>query len=144
MRPSIVFDILCCIISSHCLAQKPKLPVFFLKYDGVLGSEETEEEEIEQSSNRHMVSFRIKEVFRGRFTANLLTAYSRKEYLLQAGSYWYVYVNPYMKLDLTDRIRWDSGLRSKWIFYDERDSEGNIKDYTSLLFNTKFTFKPID
>ncbi len=98
----ILFWIMSCLTAA---AQEAKLPVFYLKYDGALGSEETEEEQIEQSSNRHTVSFRIKEEFSKSFTANLLSAYSRKEYLLQAGSYWYFYVNPYMKLDLSDRVR---------------------------------------
>ena len=145
MKAHVIIAILFWIMSSlAAAAQEAKLPVFYLKYDGALGSEETEEEQIEQSSNRHTVSFRIKEEFSKRFTANLLSAYSRKEYLLQAGSYWYLYVNPYMKLDISDRIRWDNAFRSKWILYDERDSKGNLKDYAGLLFNTKFTFKPID
>ena len=144
MRAYIVSVILLCVTSFISAAQETTLPVFYLKYDGALGSEETEEEQIEQSSNRHTVSFRIKKEFSKRFTANLLSAYSRKEYLLQAGSYWYLYVNPYMKLDISDRVRWDNAFRSKWILYDEKDSKGNIKDYAGLLFNTKFTFKPID
>jgi len=46
--------------------QEIKLPVFFLRYDGGVGSEEIEpeegeEEEIEASSQRHKVTLRIKE-----------------------------------------------------------------------------------
>ncbi len=121
--------------------QEAKLPVFFLKYDGALGSEETEEESIEQSSNRHTVSLRIKEQFSKAFTANLLSAYSRKQYLLQTGSYWYFYAHPYFAFNLSDDVRWDAGFRSKWVLYDERDSKGLLKDYTSLLISTKLKFK---
>ena len=121
------------IVPIIAYSQGMKLPVFYLKYDGALGSEETEEESIEQASNRHTLSLRVKEEFGKRFTANLLTLYSRKVYLLQAGSYWYFFVNPYMTFDITDKIRWENGFRSKWIFYDEMDSDEKIKDYTNIL-----------
>ena len=136
--------VLLCVIPLTGQGQEAKLPVFFLRYDGALGSEETEEENIEQSSNRHTVSFRIKEEFSKVFTANLLSAYSRKEYLLQAGSYWYFYVRPSTTVRLSDRVRWDCAFRSKWVLYDELDSGGFAKNYTNLLFDTKLSFKPID
>jgi len=134
------------MLSLSCLfgwSEEPKLPVFTLKYDGALGSEETEEEDIEQSSNRHTVSLRIKEELSKRLTASVITAFSRKEYLLQSGSYSYTYVNPTVTLDVSEKLRWTSGIRSKWIFYDEMDYEGNDKDFTSLRFDTSLIFRPI-
>lgn len=119
-----------------------RLPVFYLKYDASLGSEETEED-IEQSNYRHTMSLRIKEQFSKRFTTNVLTSYSRKEYLLEKGSYSYVAVNPYMTFDITDKLRWYQGARSKWVTFDETDSDGESKDFTSLFFNSKLIFKPI-
>ncbi len=75
---------------------------------------------------------------------NLYTAVSRKEYFLQAGSYSYFYLNPDIAWEITDRIKWYTGFRSKFTFYDELDSEGNPKDFTSLLAKTNSTFKPVD
>jgi hypothetical protein len=126
-----------------CYTDETKLPVFYLKYDTLLGSEETEED-IEQSTYRHTVSLRVKEQFSKEFTTNVLTTYSRKEYLLEKGSYSYIAVNPYMTFDITDRVRWYQGVRSKWVYYDETDSEGESKDFNSLFFDTELIFKPID
>ena len=132
-----------------CPAQEIKLPVFFLRYDGGLGSEEIEpedgeEEEIKASSQRHKVTLRIKEEWSDEVTTNLYTAVSRKEYFLQTGSYSYFYLNPDIAWEITDRIKWYTGFRSKFTFYDELDSEGNPKDFTSLLAKSNFTFKPLD
>ena len=53
-------------------------------------------------------------------------------------------MNPDVAWEITDRIKWYTGFRSKWTFYDELDSEGNPKDLTSLLAKTNLTFKPIE
>jgi hypothetical protein len=119
------------------------LPVFYLTYDSSLDSEETVDQ-LEQSAFRHTVRLRIKEKFSDVLTTNLLTAFSRKEYLLESGSYSYVYLNPYATIDLTERIRWYQGFRSKWIFYDEPGSDGESKDFTSLYFDTRLIFKAMD
>ena len=114
-----------------------------------MGSEEIEledevGEEIEPSSQRHQVTFRIKEEWSDSFTTNLYSAVTRKEYYLQSGSYLYFYLNPDIAWDITDRIKWYTGFRSKWTFYDELDSDDNPKDLTSFLAKTKFTLKPLD
>ena len=112
-----------------------------------MGSEaiELEEgEEIEPSSQRHKVTFRIKEEWSDSFTTNLYSAVTRKEYYLQSGSYFYFYLNPNIAWDITDRIKWYTGFRSKWTFYDEWDSDDNPKDLTGLLAKTNFTLKPLD
>jgi len=138
-----VFAYLLMIIGVTGYCDDMKLPVFYLKYDASLGSEETEED-IELSSYRHTVSLRIKEQFSKAFATNVLTSYSRKDYLLEKGSYSYVAVNPYMTYDITDKLRWYQGARSKWVTFDETDSDGESKDFTSLFFNSKLIFKPID
>lgn len=120
-----------------------KLPVFYLKYNAALGSEETEDEEMEESSHRHTLSLRVKEEFSPKFTANLLTAYSSKDYLLRTGDYKYFYLNPYFTIDLTDKIRWYNGFRTKWILYDKGDSSDPDKDYTSIYYTTRLAFSPI-
>jgi hypothetical protein len=132
-----------------CLAQDIKLPVFFLRYEGGAGSEEIEPEEgepeeVEPSSQRHKVTLRIKEEWSDDFTTNFYTAVSRKEYFLQSGSYTYFFLNPEFAWDIGDRLRWGTGFRSKWIWYDEPDSCGDSKDITSLLAETALVFKVLD
>ena len=146
MKYRIVLIVGLILLPLICPAQEIKLPVFFLRYDGGLGSEEivSEEEEIEPSSQRHKITLRIKEEWSDSFTTNLYTAVFRKEYFLQAGSYYYFYLNPDMAWEITDRIKWYTGFRSKFTFYDELDLDGLSKDFTSLLAKTNFTFKPAD
>ena len=137
------------ILPLFCAAQEIQLPVFYLKYNGGLGSEEIEleeeeGEEVEPSSQRHNVTLRIKEEWSDSFTTNLYSAVTRKEYYLQSGSYLYFYLNPDIAWNITDRIKWYTGFRSKWTFYDELDSKDDPKDLTSLLAKTNFTLKPLD
>ncbi len=137
------------LLTVLCSAQEIDLPVFFLRYDGGVGSEEMESEdgggeEVEPSSQRHKVTLRIKEQWSDSFTTNFYTAVSRKEYFQQSGSYTYFYVNPDFVWDISDRVRWSSAFRSKWTWYDELDSYGESKDLTSLLAKTEFTVKVLD
>jgi hypothetical protein len=137
------------LLTVLCSAQEIKLPVFFLRYDGGVGSEEMEMEEgegeeVEPYSQRHKITLRIKEQWGDSLTTNLYTAVSRKEYFQESGSYTYFYVNPDFVWDITDRVRWNSGFRSKWTWYDELDSYGQSKDLNSLLAKTELTLKVLD
>ena len=137
------------LLTILCQAQEIKLPVFFLRYDGGVGSEELEpeegeEEEVEPSSQRHKITLRIKEQWNDSLATNLYTAVSRKDYFLQSGSYTYFYINPDFVWDITDRVRWSSSFRSKWTWYDELDSYGESKNLTSLLAKTELTLKVLD
>ena len=92
-------------------AQGIRLPVFFLRYEGGVGSEElepeeAEDEQLEPSSQRHAVVLRIKEEWSDSLLTNLYTAVSRKEYFHQSGSYTYFYLNPELVWDVTDRLQW--------------------------------------
>jgi len=140
-----VFLLLAVLVS----AQEIKLPVFFLRYDGGVGSEELdlvegEEEELVTDSQRHKVTFRIKEQWSDSVTTNLYTAVCLKEYFYKSGDYTYFYLNPDYVWDITDRLRWRSEFRSKWAWYDELDCEDKSKDLTSLLAKTELTFKVLD
>jgi hypothetical protein len=69
-------------------SQYPKLPVFYLKYNGAYGQEEDiEEQEMLAEAQRHTVSLRIKEELSKAVVTNVKTVYSRKEYFEQSGSY---------------------------------------------------------
>ncbi len=132
-------------LASVLCGQQIMWPVFSLKYDGGLGSEEIEEgEQIEPSSYRHTITLRVKEELGTSLIANLYTAFSRKQYLLEQGSYTYVYLNPDVAWSITDTIKWYSGFRSKWTIYDALDSSDVSKDLTSLLFKTSLTVKLLD
>jgi len=139
------------LLSVLCSAQEIKLPVFFLRYDGGVGSEEMateegEEEQLEPYSQRHKVTLRIKEQWGDGFATNLYTAVSWKRYFRENESddYTYFYVNPDFVWDITDRVRWSSEFRSKWTWYDGLDSYGESKDLTSLLSKTELTLKVLD
>lgn len=126
-------------------AQEIKLPVFFLRYDGGAEFEELEEEdESPFDSQRHKITFRIKEQWGDGFTTNLYTAVLFKLYDDPSNNYWYCYVNPNYIWDITDRLRWTSEFRSKWTLYNELDSDNNSKDLTSLRAKTELTFKPLE
>jgi len=127
-------------------AQDPKLPVFFLRYDGGVGSEQIEPEDVEEelfepSSQRHRLTLRIKEEWSEQLVTNLYTAAARKLYYLQPGSYTWFYLNPDFAWDITDRLQWSTGFRSKWTVYDELDSFGDPRDFTSLLLKTGLTLR---
>jgi len=133
------------LISYTGFAQFPKLPIFYLKYNGAVGQEENiEDQMLEANAQRHTVSLRIKETLSKAIVTNLTTAFSRKEYFSQNGSYKYFYVFPDVTWKISDKIRWYNGFKVKWYTYDERDSYNEIKDYTSLDYRTNLTFKIID
>jgi len=119
------------------------LPVFYLKYDAGIGSDETEEEqEVEASSHRHQVSLRIKEAWDRALVTNLYTVAVRKQYLAGTGSYTYAYLSPDVSWDITDAVKWYLSGRSKWMRYDEPDAGGLSKDYISLQAKTNVTLRP--
>lgn len=148
-RVSLAFALLSLLLLPpfSCPAQEMKLPVFTLRYESAVGSVEAEPEEgeeegeLEPSSRRHLASLRIKEQWSGALTTNLYTAVSRKESLLEPGSYLYFYLNPDVSWKVSDRLTWSAALRSKWIWYDEPDSDGRPKDLTTLLARTELSFR---
>jgi hypothetical protein len=133
-------------------AQEIKLPVFFLRYDGAMGFEAIDPEEVEEEneteldfkSHRHTITFRIKEEFSDDLTSNLYSAFSWKNYLESSGDYSYFYLNPNYIWDINDRLRWSSEFRAKWIWDAEPVNIGGSPDLTSLLAKTEFTIKLLD
>jgi hypothetical protein len=120
-----------------------KWPVFYLRYYGGTGSEESEDGELSSSSRRNSVSLRVKEELSRTAVANLWLFYSRKIYLAQSGSYAYFYAKPALNLDITDRLSFDTSLRTKWTAFDELDADGLPKDYMSLSSSVSSSFKPV-
>ena len=141
-----VIGVVLFLLALVCPAQDMKLPVFFLRYDGGVGSERIEPEDVEEelfeaSSQRHKVTLRIKEEWSEALTTNLYTALARKEYFLEPGSYTYFYLNPDFAWDITERLQWSTGFRSKWAFYDEPDTSGQPRDFTNLWLKTELSFR---
>jgi len=135
----------CFVGGEGAFALDPKLPIFTVKYDGGYGREETgETEEVEPDSYRHTVLLRVKEELGRDLTVNLYSAFSRKLYLSESGSYLYGYVNPDMAWYIAESLKWYAGLRAKWVGYDELDTEGRSKDYGTYLAKTDVTIKPLD
>jgi hypothetical protein len=140
------------LLAGSAAAQQSRLPVFFLRYEGSVGFEELNPEEVEEEdeemlateSYRHKITLRIKEQVNNDLTANLYSAVSWKIYEDQSDDYTYFYLNPDCVWDITDRLRWRSEFRSKWTRYDRPDSEGESKDLTSLLVKTELAFKVLD
>jgi hypothetical protein len=120
-----------------------KWPVFYLRYYGGTGSEESEDGELSSSSRRNSVSLRVKEELSRTAVANLWLFYSRKIYLAQSGSYAYFYAKPALNVDITDRFSFDTSLRTKWTAFDELDADGLPKDYMSLSSSVSSSFKPV-
>ena len=128
-------------------AQEIKWPVFFLHYDGGTEIEELEDESEDETlfdSQRHKLTFRIKEQWSKDFTTNLYTTVLFKLYDDSNDNYRYFYLNPNYVWDITDRLRWTSEFRSKWIRYEGLDSENNPKDLTSLRVKTELTYKLLE
>jgi hypothetical protein len=128
------------LLSLSASAQDTKRPVLFLRYEGGTEIEELgEEDESPFDSQRHKVTFRIKEQWSDGFTTNLYTAVLFKLYDLPNDNYHYFYLNPNYIWDITDRLRWTSEFRSKWTLYNDES-----KDVTSLRAKTELTFKLLD
>jgi hypothetical protein len=128
-------------------AQEIKWPVFFLRYEGGTEIEELEDEQEDESlfdSQRHKLTFRVKEQWSNEFTTNLYTAVLLKLYDDSDDNYRYCYLNPNYVWDITDRLRWTSEFRSKWTRYNELDSENNSKDLTSLRVKTELTYRLLE
>ncbi len=141
-----VIGIVLFLLPPACRAQDLKLPVFFLRYEGGVGAERIEPEDVEEellepSSQRHKVTLRIKEEWSESFTTNLYTAVARKVFYLEPGSYTYFYLNPDFAWDITDRLQWSTGFRTKWAHYDELDSLGQPRDFTNLWLKTELAFR---
>jgi hypothetical protein len=128
-------------------AQEIKWPVFFLRYDGGTEIEELEDEPEDEplfDSQRHKLTFRVKEQWSNDFTTNLYTAVLFKLYNDSNDNYGYFYLNPNYVWDITDRLRWTSEFRSKWTRYEGLDSENKSKDLTSLRVKTELTYKLLE
>jgi hypothetical protein len=126
-------------------AQEIKLPVFFLRYDGGAQIEELEdEEEPVLDYRRDKITFRIKEQWSDEFTTNLYTAVFSKRCDNPSEDYRYFYLNPNCVWDITDRLRWTSDFRSKWIWEFDPSGEDYDLDLTSLRVKTELTYKLLE
>ncbi len=131
--------------AAFSVAQGAKLPVFYLRYSGGTGAEELDEDDagLEAASLRNSVSLRIKEELSRAVVGNLTLYYSTKDYYDEPGDYSYFYLKPQVSVDLTDRVALETELRSKWVAYDEPDSDGDSRDYVQLTGRLATTYEPV-
>ena len=133
------------LLAALASAQEIKRPVFFLRYDGGTKFEEAEEEEETYLDyQRHRITLRIKEQWSDEFTTNLYSTFFLKLYDESSGTdYWYCYLNPNYIWDISDRVRWTSGFRSKWQ-WNVNPGTGDDLQLTSLRAKTELTFKVLE
>jgi hypothetical protein len=145
MKKALFPALLLLFLTGHLWGQQTKLPVFFLKYDyGLATEEEEDEEDLEQTSNKHRVSLRIKEQFTRRLVMNLSFIFYLKDYTEQTTSdYHYFILNPDLSVKFTEKLKWYMAFKTKWVLYDEPDTQGLSKDYNSFSFKTDLTYRPI-
>ncbi|MBW8003462.1 MAG: hypothetical protein FVQ80_15850 [Planctomycetes bacterium] len=110
-----------------------KLPVFTTRYEIAYGTEEDEDEgSLIPSYLRHTAFFRVKEEFSDKFSSSLQLRYSQKDYFSTGSDYSYIYLNPAVDLELTDKLGLDFGLFSKWTWFNDLDGSGLSKDLFSF------------
>ena len=145
MNKSHVAAALALVLCAAAATAQAKLPVFYLRYSGGTGAEELDEDDagLEPASLRSSVSLRIKEELSRDLVTNLTLYYSTKDYYDEPGDYDYFYLKPEVSLDLTDRVTLEAQVRSKWVTYDETDSDGDSRDYVQLTGRFATTWEPV-
>ena len=121
------------------------LPIFTLRYEiagGTIEDPDAEEDIMIPSSMRHNVSLSIKEDA-DPLSLGLVMRWSAKDYLLEAGDYSYLCIEPDAWIDVTDAFRLGASGGMKWASSPELDSEGLSKDYLALKGGLDALWKPI-
>jgi hypothetical protein len=114
-------------------AAEPKLPVTTIAYDGSVGNTETEEESLEETTGRHQLVLRVREQWSRDIVTTLEGALLRRTYVEGEGaSYTAFWGGPDLRWNVTDALRWVTGLQVRRSTYDEPDSDGNPRSYTRL------------
>ena len=115
----------------------PKLPVVTVEYDGAVGSVETEEETIEDSSYRHEVGLRMREQWTRDLVSTLNGDVTRKILVSGSGSsYTALQLSPAVRWTVTDRLKWDATMVVRRTLYDELDSDDLSRSFTRLKADT--------
>jgi hypothetical protein len=121
------------------------LPTFSLRYEisgGTIEDPDPDEDIMIPSSLRNTASFTIREDA-DPLSLGLLIRYSSKDYLLQAGDYSYLSLDPEAKLKLSDTVTLGASSSFKWATSPELDSSGLSKDYIALKGGFDATWKPV-
>lgn len=112
---------------------EPKLPVISFSYDGDVGSTETEEESLDDSSWRHEIGLHIREEWSRAVVSTLAAELIRKLYLDDSGtSYTWYDVSPQLRWKLADALAWNTSLLVRRALFDEPYADGELRDYTRL------------
>jgi hypothetical protein len=112
---------------------EPRLPVVSLSYDGVVGSTETEEEVMDDSSYRHEVDLQIREEWSRAVVSTLAAELVRKLTVIGSSpGYTTIQLSPQLRWKLTDSLAWNTSLLVRRALYDEPYAAGEPRDYTRL------------
>jgi hypothetical protein len=124
------------LAGAAAVALEWELPVVTASYETAAGAREDEGDDeadaaMVPASTRSTLSLRIREeaspaVF------GLLVKYSTKDYLLEAGDYWYLEAGPEASLRIGRLLRLGASLGAKVEQFGQADSGGLSKDFLAL------------
>lgn len=120
------------------------LPTFALRYEitgGTIEDPDPDEDIMIPSSLRNSASLTIREKANP-LSLGLLVRWSAKDYLLQAGDYSYLSLEPDAKIELTDAFSLGASGTVKWAASPDLDSSGLSKDYLALKGGLEAVWKP--
>jgi hypothetical protein len=117
-----------------------EMPIFTMRYEVIGGeSEDIDDDTLQPSSLRNMVSLRVRESADPAAFGLTLTA-TDKDYYLGSGDYAYMRVDHDATLRLNKAWKVGYDIGSKWMEYADLDSEGLSKDLVSVNAGVSTTF----
>jgi hypothetical protein len=121
------------VLCAGTVVAAPKLPVVSLAYDGSLGSAETDEETLEETSYRHQATLRIREEWSKVLVSTLVSDLTRKIAVSGTGtSYTTFQIAPQLRWNATDALKWDTTFLVRRALYDAPYATGEPREYTRL------------
>ncbi len=122
-----------------------KLPVFSMRYEiteGTIENPDPDEDILIPSSLRNAVSLHVSESA-DPLDFGLRIRYSAKDYLLRAGDYSYLSLEPDAKMKIADIFTIGLKTGAKWASSPGLDSTGLSRDYTALKGGIDVGLKPV-
>lgn len=117
-----------------------ELPIFTLRYEIMGGeSEDPDDDTLQPSSRRDMVTFHVKEAADPAVFGLTLT-FSAKDYFQQSGDYSYLKAEHDASVRLGDMWKLGYLIGAKWMEYAQLDSKGLSKNALSLNAGGTATF----
>jgi hypothetical protein len=142
-RPPTTLVALCVCLVCAGNTRAADWPVTTLSYDGSVGTTETEEGELEESSYRHQVTLRVRERWSRNLSATLEGVLVRKDYAEGSSGTPYVTLGvvPTIRATIVPGLRVVAGLQTRRYAYDNdgADPDVRLKSYTRVRADTDLT-----